>query len=210
MALAACATGPAQLAAPAGGERIEATVNLSERSETVLAQRAGLVEPGHLPFEPRDDGEITAALKLRLSSSTLAFGAEAAVRSHEGRVTLFGAAESSEARHFAERLARDTRGVLAVDNQLVVLLTRRGRGASDVQQADAAGQPPGDDWITGSVLSTLKHSRSVGGADIRVSTRAGVVMLAGRLSGAARRDAAIEFVRNLRGVERVDATALVD
>ena len=67
-----------------------------------------------------DDATITATVKSKLLWSKNTEGMEMDVDTRMGKVTLHGAAESDAAKELAGRMARNTRGVVAVDNQLVV------------------------------------------------------------------------------------------
>ena len=69
--------------------------------------------------EKIDDLTIVAAVKSRFVWSKYSF-MSAKVDSKGGRVTLTGNVESADAKSAATRLAQNTRGVIAVSNQLVV------------------------------------------------------------------------------------------
>ena len=83
-----------------------------------------------------------------------------------GKVTLRGTADSATSKELAKNLAMNTRGVVSVDNQLVV----KGRACKRV--AKTAGQDVADGWITTKVKSTYGYSSNVDGSDIAVSTNA--------------------------------------
>jgi osmotically-inducible protein OsmY len=55
----------------------------------------------------------------------------------------------------------------------------------------------------------LRYAASVDARDIAISIVDGEVRLGGSAHGAARRSAAIELVRHVRGVRRIDATLLL-
>ncbi len=67
-----------------------------------------------------DDATITATVKSKLLWSKNTEGLEMDVDTRMGKVTLHGAAENDAAKELAGRMARNTRGVVAVDNQLGV------------------------------------------------------------------------------------------
>ena len=68
-----------------------------------------------------------------------------------------------------------------------------------------AEQAVSDTWITTKVKSTLLYSSNVSGADITVTTVAGVVTLKGKLDSGAERALAIELAQNVKGVKSVNA-----
>lgn len=67
-----------------------------------------------------DDATISSAVKSKLMWSKHADGLATNVETKFGKVTLQGTAKTAEAKELAGRLAANTRGVLSVDNQLVV------------------------------------------------------------------------------------------
>ena len=145
-----------------------------------------------------DDETITAAVKSKLHWSKNAHGMDTAVSTDWGKVTLTGTADSAETKDLATRLALNTRGVVAVDNRLVIVNT-----TPQITKQDMA-----DSWITTKVKSTYMYSTNVNNSDITVSTSKGVVTLSGELDSGAERALAIEFAENVKGVKRVDSKAL--
>ena len=84
--------------------------------------------------------------------SRYADGLTANVDTTRGKVTLSGTADSQEARDAAGKIATNTDGVHAVDNQLVV-----GSRRSRVSPRDATNDVA-DGWITTKVKSTFMYS----------------------------------------------------
>ena len=166
-----------------------------------------------------EDATITASIKSKLMWNDRTDGLEIDVDTAGGRVTLTGTADDAEAKRIATRLARDTDGVVAVDNKLTLDTDRaladdddageRAVAANARDDDDTTGEADVDDaWITTKVKSTLLLSRWVDGLDIDVDTKDGVVSLKGEADSAAERDLAIELADSIRGVERVEASAL--
>lgn len=159
-----------------------------------------------------DDATITAAVKSKLLWSRYTEGLKTTVVTKSGRVVLTGTADSAAAKELAGRLAMNTRGVVSVNNGLVV------------SDAKIAGKDPvkntvtststdveksiSDSWITTKVKSTLLYSSNVSGSDIEVTTKSGVVSLVGHLSSGAEKALAIELAQNVRGVKRVESKGL--
>jgi len=155
-----------------------------------------------------EDASITAAVKSKLLWSRHTDGLTTNVETRRGRVTLTGTADSTEARDTAGRLARATRGVVSVSNQLVVDSSKSSAGDNAESTASEAKGDIADTWITTKVKSTLLYSSSVAGSDIDVSTQNGNVTLSGKVDSGAERDLAIELAQNVRGVKSVDAKGL--
>jgi hyperosmotically inducible protein len=70
--------------------------------------------------ESLDDAALTAHVKARLIAAPDLGGIHIHVNSRNGEVTLSGTVSSLENRHDAEKIARNTKGVNAVVNQLEV------------------------------------------------------------------------------------------
>ncbi len=157
--------------------------------------------------EAIDDATITATVKSKLLWSKHADGLTMNVDTNRGHVTLKGTADSKDAKALAGRLASDSRGVVSVDNQLVVAPTPT-VGDSAKSAAKEAEQDIADSWITTKVKSTLMYSSNVDGLDIEVSTSAGVVTLKGKVDSGAERALAIELADNVRGVKSVQSKGL--
>ena len=155
-----------------------------------------------------EDASISAAVKSKLIWSKYTDAQAVAVETLGGKVTLTGVAESAKAKELAGRMAMNTRGVVSVDNQLKVASVATSVAATAKQTTASASQEITDSWITAKVKSTLLYSSNVSGADVGVSTDAGVVSLTGTLSSGAERALAIELVDNVRGVKSVNAQAL--
>lgn len=155
--------------------------------------------------ETVDDVSISAAVRSRLVWSKHSYmGAK--VDTKDGRVTLSGTVNNEDAKELAGSLARNTRGVRSVDNQLKV----DGRSTEDSVKSTAreTEKAVADAWITAKVKSNFLYSSNVSGSDINVDTKNGKVILSGKVSNGAERALAIELARNVRGVKEVNASAL--
>lgn len=159
-----------------------------------------------------DDATITATVKSKLLWSRHTDGLKTTVVTKLGRVSLTGTADSAAAKELAGRLAMNTRGVVSVDNALVI--SKEHASSLNVTQdkvavaASGAEQTISDSWITAKVKSTLLYSTNVSGSSIEVSTQAGVVTLSGKLTSGAEKALAVELTENVRGVKSVDAKGL--
>lgn len=169
-----------------------------------------------------EDATITASVKSKLLWNDHTDGLEIDVDTKGGRVTLTGTADTAQAKDIATRLARNTDGVIGVDNRLTLDTNRVNAavgqandgdddelGDDDARVADTDATPEvTDGWISTKVKSTLLLSRWVDGMDIDVDTKEGVVTLSGAADSAAERDLAVELAQNIRGVKSVDAKQL--
>ncbi|HQQ64058.1 MAG TPA: BON domain-containing protein [Pseudomonadales bacterium] len=159
--------------------------------------------------ESIDDVAISTAVKSKLLWSKNTDGLTATVETRSGKVTLKGTADTAAASSLATRLAMNTRGVVAVDNQLVVNAPTPDLAQSAKNTVNAAEHDIKDSWITAKVKSTFMYSSHVEGSHIDVSTTNGIVTLIGKVDSGAERALAIELADNVRGVKQVQATGLV-
>jgi hyperosmotically inducible periplasmic protein len=150
-----------------------------------------------------DDSSITAAVKSKLIWSNYTDSRNISVSTKSGKVTLTGTANTADEKKLAERLAKNTRGVSSVNNNLVVT-----KSSSSSKSNTAPSDTISDGWITTKVKSTFMYSSNVDGSDIDVSTNAGVVTLTGKVDSGAEHALAIELAQNVRGVKKVSALAL--
>ncbi len=155
-----------------------------------------------------DDATITATVKSKLLWSKNTDGLEIDVDTRMGKVTLQGSAENGAAKELAGRMAKNTRGVVSVNNQLVVEASKPKSKVADVDSEHDTSQEIADTWITTKVKSTYMYSSNVENDNISVSTTDGNVTLSGKVSSGAERELATELAQNIRGVKSVNATAL--
>lgn len=175
-----------------------------------------VVQANYVPARPTersygeviDDATITAAIKSKLLWSKNANGLDTDVDTKSGKVTLQGFADSAASKELASRLAMNSRGVVAVDNQLLVKGAKPSVVDTAKGSAHEAGEDISDSWITTKVKSTYLYSSNVDGSDIAVNTSNGIVTLSGKVDSSAERALAIEFAQNVRGVKSVQAKGL--
>jgi hyperosmotically inducible periplasmic protein len=155
--------------------------------------------------EAVDDVSISAAVRSRLVWSKHSYmGAK--VDTKDGRVTLSGSVNNDEAKALAENLARNTRGVKSVSNQLKI--DSNSTGDSVKSTARETEKAVADAWITAKVKSNFVYSSNVSAGDINVDTKNGRVTLSGKVSSGAERELAVEIAKNVRGVKSVEASSL--
>lgn len=156
-----------------------------------------------------DDTTITAAVKSKLAWSKYTSAMSTNVTTKAGKVTLLGTADTAASRELVGRLARNTRGVLVVDNRLTVTDATPSTATKVEHSAKEAERDIADSWITTKVKSTFMYSSNVDGSDIDVRTKNGIVTLSGKLDSGAERELAIELTKNVRGVKSVESKGLV-
>lgn len=161
-----------------------------------------------------DDASITAAVKSKLLWSKYAEGMDTEVETKSGKVTLKGTVHSKEAKDHAQSLAMNTRGVESVNNKLVIDSSKSKaaddpKQSSDISSSSGSDQVIADTWITTKVKSTYIYSSNIEGANISVDTVNGVVTLSGEVNSGAEKALAIEFAKNIRGVNSVNSKDLL-
>ena len=154
-----------------------------------------------------DDATLVATVKSKLLWNSNTEGLDINVNADNGKVSLTGNAQTAEAKELAGRLAANTDGVRAVNNQLSVSATDS-TAAKAQNAADETAAVISDAWITSKVKSSFIYSRNLDGLDISVDTQKGMVSLSGTVLSNAEKQLAIETARNIRGVRGVDADAL--
>lgn len=165
-----------------------------------------------------DDSTITASIKTKLMDNEYAEAFDINVTTKKGKVTLEGGADSATAKAAAERIARTTDGVTAVDNRIVVApedsLARREANTATLSgeaRAEAAelAEDSKDAWLTTKVKSQLLAEDDVDGSRITVETRNEVVHLSGVIESAEMKAMAIRIAESTEGVRDVDARNLM-
>lgn len=156
-----------------------------------------------------DDAGITATIKSKLMWGKSTDGMSTHVDTQYARVTLRGTAQSAAERDLAGRIAMNTNGVVAVDNQIKVNALKPTIAENSKNMTTEAGADMSDSWITTKVKSTLLYSSNVSGTAIDVTTAKGVVNLSGKVNNGAEHDLAVELAQNVRGVKSVQSKELV-
>jgi hyperosmotically inducible protein len=138
------------------------------------------------------DGWILTETKMRMLASREVPGLDVDVDVRHGEVTLFGIVESARAKQLAEEIAGRVDGVVAVHNELEVVAQdlRPGVERSDAQLAEL-------------IEDRLEQRAELGGDDIDVEVRAGVVRLTGSVDREEDRLTALAVARATDGVRAV-------
>ncbi|UTA48936.1 BON domain-containing protein [Simiduia sp. 21SJ11W-1] len=151
-----------------------------------------------------DDASITTAVKSKLLWGKTSDGLTTNVITKFGNVTLTGNVGTADAKELAGKLAKNTRGVKSVKNQLIVK-KQEGTPAPENKKIAKSSENTtvSDSWITTKIKSTYIYSSNVDSSDISVTTEDGLVTLTGKVGSGAERELAIEMAQNIRGVKQV-------
>jgi hyperosmotically inducible protein len=139
-----------------------------------------------------DDGAITAKIESKLSLDPDINPFNVDVDTLDGVVTLRGEVEKASARTGAERLARDTDGVVEVRNEIRV---QGEPGEDDETLSDAA--------ITVKIKTKLTADPDINPFNVDVDTLDGVVTLSGIVGKAENVERVEEIARETEGVVEV-------
>ena len=150
-----------------------------------------------------DDANLTAKVKSQLLWNSNTSGLAIDVDTRDAVVTLSGNVGSEAEAELAEQIARNTRDVSGVENNLKV--NNEGPSITDkaARESREVVQHVSDGWITAKVKASLLYNRNVDGSDINVDTRNGVVTLRGHVDSDYEREQAITIARNIKGVKTV-------
>jgi hyperosmotically inducible protein len=143
--------------------------------------------------EQIDDSTITAKVKTDLARDPATSAHKIDVETRRGDVQLNGFVPSAEMKSEATRVARGVSGVKKVSNNLRVSEGDR-----------SVGEVVDDAVITAKVKTALATDKTVAAHEVNVTTREGVVQLAGFVDSSAQKSQASEVARKIAGVKQVD------
>lgn len=139
-----------------------------------------------------DDNTITMRVESRLTADSGVNPTNVDVDTLDGVVSLRGEVETEEARTTAERLARETDGVVAVRNEIRV---QGEPGEDDETLSDVA--------ITAKIKTKLAADPDINPFNVDVDTLDGVVTLSGIVGKAENVERIEEIARGTEGVVAV-------
>ncbi|MDF2180367.1 BON domain-containing protein [Aliiglaciecola sp. CAU 1673] len=164
--------------------------------------------PGDRSYaEMVEDVSISAAIKSKLLWSKFSNGVATEVDTYQGKVSLKGEVHDQSSKDALASLAKNTDGVVSVDNQLTIASEPKAEKVSMKEEKDQSMF--NDGWITTKVKATYMYSSNVDSSDISVNTLDGIVSLEGLVKSGSERSLAIELAKNIRGVKDVSASKLV-
>jgi len=153
---------------------------------------------GTPPAENSDAWLITKVkATLLFHRSVSGFNTEVNVK--DGIVTLQGEAPSQAQKDLTTEYAKDVEWVKGVNNAMTVAKT----STKTSKKAQTVGQKIDDASITAQVKMTLLYHRSTSALNTSVTTKKGVVRLAGKAKNAAEKDLAAKYANDVNGVKSV-------
>jgi hyperosmotically inducible protein len=143
--------------------------------------------------EQVDDSVTTASVKAALIADPVTKAHQIDVETFKGTVQLNGYVDTSASKERASEVAKSTKGVTAVRNNLTVKTTER----SGEQVVD-------DGAITTKVKTALAGDPRTKAHQINIETREGVVQLSGFVDSSEAKSTAEELARAVDNVKSVD------
>jgi hyperosmotically inducible protein len=154
------------------------------------------------------DPGITTAVKSKLAADDTVKASQIDVTTREGVVTLTGNVDSEAAKQKAIELARATKGVKSVVDQISA---RTAEGTGDAPDPNRTiGETVTDSGITMSVKTKLLEDDLVKGLAIDVDTREGIVYLTGKVRSDVEKERAIQLAKDTNGVKDVQANLTLE
>lgn len=149
--------------------------------------------------EQTDDAIVTSRVAARIARDPELPKHEIDVDVLKGHVTLRGEVPDAHTSMHAERLARETEGVVSVENRLLI-----------VSKTELEDEPDGDGAITARVHDRLTNDPEVKSRNIDVDTQDAVVTLSGIVENERAREEAVRLAADTEGVARVVDELSVD
>jgi hyperosmotically inducible protein len=143
--------------------------------------------------EQVDDSVTTGRVKAALIADPTTKAHQIDVETFKGTVQLNGFVDTSASKERATEVARNTKGVTAVRNNLTVKTDAR-----------SAGDTVDDSAITAKVKAALAGDNRVRAHQVNVETREGVVQLTGFVDSSEAKQTAEELARSVDDVKSVD------
>ena len=162
----------------------------------------------------QSDSGITTAVKSKLTADVIVNGSEINVDTGKNVVTLNGTVDIPAAKERAVMIARDTKGVVQVVDDVVVdrevAATTGTVEEKAVDNADSVKDMTTDAAITYAVKTQFLADPGVSGLKINVDTDDGVVTLRGHVKSMAEADKANAIARQSSGIKSVVNDLRVD
>ncbi len=139
-----------------------------------------------------DDSLTTARVKMALLENSVSDTSGINVETSKGVVQLAGFVDSDKTKNTAGEIAAEIEGVAAVSNRLIVRTGKR-----------SAGRALDDTILAAKVKLALAENDATNAMKVNVEIREGVVELSGFVTTYDERDAAVNLVSGIDGVESV-------
>ena len=165
----------------------------------------------------RGDIEITAEVKAKITDDELLDGTDVSVDTNNGVVNLTGSVHNEPQVQRAVELAKNTTGVLSVNNQLKIeadipigesLKEQSKETGKDIKEtteniASDTKEAVGDAAITSEAKLKFAADDTVKALNIDVDTNNGVVTLRGTVNSKAELNQAVRLAKSVDGVKKV-------
>jgi hyperosmotically inducible protein len=187
------------------------TGRVDDRDQKALAEDTVSNLPGvvsvinkiKVESEPSEHSDAWIAMKVR---GSLLVHANVSATSTKvdvvnGTVLLTGTVDNAAQKDLTEAYAKDIDGVQSVNNQLVIKEPTSADSSMSVTMDDAS--------ITSQVKYELLTHRSTSAIKTKVTTKDGVVMIAGDAASDAEKDLVSKIASGIRGVRSVDNDMVV-
>lgn len=157
-----------------------------------------LVKPAH---PKHSDGWIALKIRSRLLVKAHVSSTTTTVAVKDGVVTLTGSADNSAQKELTGLYAREIEGVKSVTNDIVV--------KDPPVRRETLGDKIDDASITTQVKYALLRHKSTSALKTKVTTRDGVVMIAGEAASEAEKTLVSKLAQDVRGVKSVTNTMTI-
>lgn len=163
----------------------------------------------------QSDAGITTSVKSKLIADDLVKARRIDVDTRDRVVTLTGEVRTAEEEAQALKIARETKGVTNVVDQLTLVpeskpVPTTGIDTVPIEPGVGVGVPRTDAGITADVKTRLLADRDTSGMRIDVDTNNNVVTLSGTVRSHAEKDKAIQIARQAAGVTNVIDRLMVE
>ncbi len=174
--------------------------SLAEDTVTNLPGVVSVVDKIKVESEPAEHSDAWIALKIRTQLLIHANVSATAtkVEVNEGVVTLSGTVDNAAQKDLTEAYVKDIEGVKSVTNGLEV------KAPAADSTDHTVGETIDDASITSQVKFALLSHRSTSALKTKVTTKNGVVMIAGDASSDAEKDLVTKLAGSIRGVQSVE------
>jgi len=144
------------------------------------------------------DRQVTAAVRSRLVYHRTSRGFKVGIRTINNVVTLHGIVDTEDQYERIEEVTYQTRGVEAVNNQLLIVSPEDATIGQHVRRQFSEG------WYASRVRSAIAANRHISIRDMNVEVQDGVCYLTGRVNTEEERELAEELALGVQGIYQVE------
>jgi hyperosmotically inducible protein len=168
-------------------------------------------ETTHKSGEAVTDASITTKIKADFVNEKSLKGSDIDVDTNDHVVTLKGTVASAAGKARAAQIAKNTKGVTKVVDDLTIAPEGETGTSGTMKKAEgktknavsATGEVIDDTWITTKIKADFVNEDALKGSDINVDTNNHVVTLKGTVATLAGKTRAQEIAKTTKGVNRV-------